>query len=76
MVYGYAPYGTPSWINYADRSVAIGAPSAAYAKLMVACLELLEGAPERFAQISTSADGAPKTIGNGLTPPLSSNALA
>ena len=76
MVYGYAPYGTPSWINYADRSVAIGAPSAAYAKLMVACLELLEGAPERFAQISTSPDGTPKTIGNGLKPPLSSNALA
>lgn len=76
MVYGYAPYGTPSWINYADRSVAIGAPSAAYAKLMVACLELLEGAPERFAQISNSSDGAPKTIGNGLKPPSSSNALA
>ena len=45
MIYGYAPFGTPSWINYADRRVAIGASSAAYARLMVACLELLEGAP-------------------------------
>ena len=74
MVYGFAPYGTPSWINYPERSVAIGATSAAYAKLMVACLELLEGAPERFAQVSTSPDGTAKTIGNGLTPPVPSNA--
>ncbi len=68
MIYGYAPYGTPSWINYRERTVAVGATSAAYARLMVACLELLEGAPERFAHISPSADGAPKVIGNGLKP--------
>jgi len=74
MVYGFAPYGTPSWINYPERTVATGATSAAYAKLMVACLELLEGAPERFAQISTSPDGTAKTIGNGLKPPAPSNA--
>ena len=74
MVYGFAPYGTPSWINYPERSVATGATSAAYAKLMVACLELLEGAPERFAQVSTSPDGSAKTIGNGLKPPAPSNA--
>ena len=68
MIYGYAPYGTPSWIDYRERTVAIGATSAAYARLMVACLELLEGAPERFANISPAADGAPKVIGNGLKP--------
>ena len=69
MVYGYAPFGTPSWINYADRRVAIGASSAAYVRLMAACLELLEGAPERFAHISPVPDGTPKTIGNGLKAP-------
>ena len=69
MIYGYAPFGTPGWINYADRRVAIGASSAAYVRLMAACLELLEGAPERFANISPVPDGTPKTIGNGLKPP-------
>jgi hypothetical protein len=69
MVYGYAPFGTPSWINYADRTVATGASSAAYSRLMVACLDLLEGAPERFALISPSPNGTPKTIGNGLKAP-------